>query len=206
MKTILFYDNESTGLIKYGIPSNDPSQPRVTQLAAQLCVEETGEVLAQIDRIILPEGWTIPEDVAQLTGLTTELALIEGTRMDIVLPEFIEMWKQAGMRCGHNESFDMRMIRIELVRSPTFVNQLVAGVPFADHWKAGPAYCTQGNSTKIVNAARPAGDKKKTAKLAEAYAHFTGKTLDGAHNAMVDVLAAKEVYYGIKRHHAGAVA
>lgn len=203
-KTVLFYDNETTGLPKYGQPSTDPTQPRVTQLAAQLCVEETGEVLAQLDHIILPCGWTIPDDVAKLTGLTTELALVQGVAADIVIPEFIEMWKQAGVRVAHNEQFDMRMIRIELVRSPTFINQLVAGVPFADHWKAGPAFCTQGASTKIVNAARPAGDRKKTAALAEAYAHFTGKTLDGAHNAMVDVLACKEVYYGIKRHHAAA--
>lgn len=206
MKTALFYDTETTGLPKYGQPSNDPSQPRVTQLAAELCIEETGETIAEMDFIIMPAGWTIPDDVATLTGLTTELALVQGVAIDTVLPEFVELWKRAGVRIAHNEQFDMRMLRIELVRSPMYAGQIVNGVPFADHWKAAPAFCTQGASTKIVNDGRPAGDKKKTARLSEAYAHFTGKTLDGAHNARVDVRACKEVYYAIKRHHAGAAA
>lgn len=200
--TILFYDVECTGLPLYGERSADPRQPRVFQLAAELCVEETGETIAELNQFILPDGWTIPDDVAKLTGVTTELALIKGVAADLVFPEFIELWKRAGLRAGHNEKFDARLMRIELVRSPTFANQLHNGVAFEDHWKAAPAYCTQGGSTKIVNASRPAGDKKKTASLAEAYAHFTGKTLDGAHDAQVDVRASKAVYYGIKAHNA----
>lgn len=201
--TILFYDVECTGLPLYSERSTHERQPRVFQLAAELCIEATGETIAELNHFILPCGWTIPEDVVQLTGVTTELALMKGVAADLVLPEFIGLWQQAGMRAGHNEKFDARLIRIELVRSPTFANQLVAGVPFEDHWKAAPSFCTQGGSTKIVNAGRPAGDKKKTASLSEAYMHFTGKTLDGAHDAMVDVRAAKAVYYGIKRHNAG---
>lgn len=200
--TILFYDVECTGLPLYGERSTDERQPRVFQLAAELCVEATGETIAELNQFILPCGWTIPDDVAKLTGTTTELALIKGVAADLVIPEFIELWKRAGLRAAHNEKFDARLMRIELVRSPTFANQLHNGVAFEDHWKAAPSFCTQGSSTKIVNAARPAGDKKKTASLAEAYAHFTGKTLDGAHDAMVDVRACKAVYYGIKNHNA----
>jgi DNA polymerase-3 subunit epsilon len=206
MKTILFYDTETTGLPKYGQPSTDPAQPRVTQLAAELCIEATGETIAELNHIILPCGWTIPEDVAKLTGLTTELALVQGVAIDTVLHEFVEMWKGASVRVAYNERFDMRMLRIELVRHPVYSRQLVGAASFADHWKEAPAYCTQGNSTKLVNAARPAGDKKKTASLAEAYAHFTGKTLDGAHDAKVDVMACKAVYYGIKASMAKAAA
>lgn len=198
-KTILFYDTETTGLPKYGQPSTDPDQPRVTQLAAELCIEATGETIAEMCHIIRPNGWTIPDDIAQLTGLTTELALIQGVPIETVLPEFVGLWQQCGVRSAHNEQFDMRLLRIELVRSPMYANQLTAGVPFADHWKAGAAFCTQGASTKIVNAGRPKGDKKKTATLGEAYAHFTGKTLDGAHDARVDVRACKAVYYALKR-------
>jgi DNA polymerase-3 subunit epsilon len=206
MTLALFYDTETTGIPKYGQPSTDPAQPRVTQLAAELCIEATGETIAELNHIILPCGWTIPDDIAKLTGLTTELALVQGVACDTVLPEFIELWKRASVRVAHNEQFDMRMVRIELVRSPTFRNQLEAGVPFADHWKAGAGFCTQGKSTKIVNEGRPAGDKKKTATLSEAYAHFTGKTLEGAHDAKVDVMACKAVYYGIKKHLAGVSA
>jgi DNA polymerase III subunit epsilon len=42
--------------------------------------------------------------------------------------------------------------------------------------------------------------KHKSANLAEAYKHFTGLDLQGAHNAMVDVSACMTVYFGCLAH------
>jgi DNA polymerase-3 subunit epsilon len=212
MKSILFYDTETTGLPLWNLPSEHPEQPRVVQLAAELCVEETGDTLQQMNMIILPDGWTIPDEVAAVHGITTERALAEGVAADIVVAHFINMWQASDLRAGHNESFDMRMLRIELMRHANYSMQSIGDVPFADYWKAAPAYCTQGNSVKILNlpptpkmvAARRKGPKSPN--LGEAYQFFTGQPLDGAHDAMVDVRAAKAVYYGIKAHHAQAVA
>lgn len=210
MKTILFYDTETTGLPLWNLPSEHPEQPRVTQLAGLLCNEETGEDLQQMSMIILPDGWTIPDEVAALTGITTERAHAEGVPAEVVVGHFIDMWKESNLRCGHNESFDMRMLRIELMRHPLYSMESIGAppVPFADYWKTAPAYCTQGNSVKILNL--PPTEKMlkarrnhpKSPNLGEAYQFFTGKPLEGAHDAMVDVRAAKEVYYGIKRHQA----
>ena len=38
----------------------------------------------------------------------------------------------------------------------------------------------------------------KSANLGEAYRHFTGKELVGAHNAQVDVQACMDVYFAIQ--------
>jgi DNA polymerase-3 subunit epsilon len=214
MKTILFYDTETTGLPLWNLPSEHPDQPRVVQLAAELCVEETGDTLQQMNMIILPDGWTIPDEVAALHGITTERALAEGVAADMAIAHFVDMWQDADQRGGHNESFDMRMLRIELMRHCHYSMQTVGEppVPFADYWKSAPAYCTQGSSVKILNlpptpkmvAARRKGPKSPN--LAEAYEFFTGQKLEGAHDAMVDVRACKAVYYGIKAHHAQAAA
>lgn len=216
MKTILFYDSETSGLPLWNLPSEHPDQPRVVQLAAELCDEATGETLQQMNMIILPDGWTIPDDVAAVHGITTERALAEGVAADLVVSNFIEMWTEADLRAGHNESFDMRMVRIELMRHARYSGEVVLGeagdVPFADYWKKAPAYCTQGNSVKILNL--PPTEKMRKAKrfgpkspnLGEAYQFFTGKPLEGAHDAMVDVRACKAVYYGIKAHQAQAAA
>jgi DNA polymerase-3 subunit epsilon len=211
MKKILFYDTETSGLPLWNLPSEHPDQPRVVQLAAELCNEETGDTLQQMNMIIRPEGWTIPDEVAAVHGITTERAMAEGVAADQVVANFIEMWKEANLRAGHNESFDMRMLRIEIMRHATLSMETVGPgdgpeVPFADYWKTAPAYCTQGNSVKILNlpptpkmvAARRKGPKSPN--LAEAYKHFTGQDLEGAHDAMVDVRACKAVYYGIKNH------
>jgi DNA polymerase-3 subunit epsilon len=193
----LFYDTETTGLPNWSAPSEDPSQPRVTQLAAQLVNTETQIVIASMDFIIRPDGWTIPEELQELTGITMELANDVGVSMRMVLPCFLDLWMSSTRRVGHNESFDMRMLRIELMRNSAYMEM-------ADEWKAGASFCTQSNSIKIVNlpptakmvAAKRTGPKPPT--LGEAYEFFTGEKLDGAHNAMVDVNGCKAVYFGIR--------
>lgn len=193
----LFYDTETTGLPNWSMPSEDPSQPRVTQLAAQLVETETKHIVASMNFVIRPDGWTIPQELQELTGITMEMANDVGVSMRMVLPCFLDLWMSSTRRVGHNESFDMRMIRIECMRS-------VAYDTMADEWKAGAAFCTQSNSIKIVNL--PPTEKMKAAKrfgpkppnLGEAYEFFTGQKLEGAHNAMVDVDACKAVYFGIR--------
>lgn len=205
-KTIIFYDTETTGLPNWGAPSEDPSQPYITQLAAELCDEETGETLLSMNMLIRPDGWTIPEELQELTGITMERAMRDGLPGDAVLREFLGMWTGADLRCAHNESFDMRLVRIAIMRDPHYSMQEIGLMPFADYWKSAPAYCTQGSSLRILNlpptpkmvAAKRKGPKSPN--LGEAYKFFTGKDLEGAHDAKVDIMACKAVYYGIKRH------
>ncbi|OBU84558.1 3'-5' exonuclease [Chromobacterium subtsugae] len=202
MKPILFYDTETTGLPNWSAPSDDPSQPHITQLAAELVDEDTGDVLDSMDMLIQPDGWTIPDDVAALTGITTERAAEFGVPLAQAMDSFLALWAQVERRIGHNEPFDARMIRIELMR--------LYGDERADEWKAGAAFCTCSNSTKLVNlpptekmlAAKRTGPKPPN--LAEAYKFFTGQDLLGAHNAMVDVAGCREVYFGILRHREAA--
>lgn len=206
MNTALFYDTETNGLPIWSLPSEDPSQPHITQIAAELCDESNGNVLASMDVLIKPDGWAIPADIAELTGITTERALAEGIPVDEALDQFITLWRRAALRVAHNESFDMRMVRIQLMRSAAY------GAELADEWKAAPAYCTQGKCTKIINLPPTekmlaAGRKHaKSPNLGEAYQFFTGKTLEDAHNAAVDLAGCKAVYYGIKAHQAKVAA
>lgn len=196
---ILAYDTETSGLPDWGKPSEDPCQPRVVQLCAELFDDETGTVLHGMNFIILPQGWTIPADVSAVHGITTDLALAHGLPMRAVLPLFLSLWKQADMRVAHNESFDMRMLRIEIKRDTGFSED------FADKWKAAPAFCTQAKSSPIMNlpptAKMLAAGRRhaKSPNLGEAYEFFTGRKLVNAHNAAVDVAACKEVYMALKR-------
>lgn len=208
MTTILAYDVETAGLVLWDKPSDHPDQPRVTQIACELIDDETRETLAGMHVIIKPDGWTIPEEIQKLTGITMEKASAFGVPMNIVLPTFLGMWQKAEVRVAHNESFDMRMIRIELMRHPDYKDQLLSGTStsFADYWKAGKAFCTMNASQPILNLPsttrmRASGRSgPKPPNLGEAYLHFTGKPLEGAHNAMVDVAACKAVYFAIKDH------
>lgn len=216
MKTILFYDTETTDLPKFKLPSEDPTQPHITQIAAELCEEETGKTLGAISLLLKPEGWVMSAEALATTGITEEHADLYGVPAKVALDAFLELWTNADIRCAHNETFDARILRIAIMRCTYWsmeAMQTSAGeVPFSDYWKAAPSFCTQTNSTKILNlpptekmmAKRMTGPKSPN--LGEAYYHFTGKVLDGAHDAQVDIMACKAVYYGIKKHHAAIAA
>lgn len=206
MKPILFYDTETNGLPLWREPSDHPGQPHITQLAAELFDADSGRTLAFMDFMITPEDWKIPAELEQLTGITNELAQRFGQSIWSALNTFMWMWSEAELRVAHNESFDQRMIRIEAARL------LSENHGFHEEWKAGAVFCTQANSVAILNlppTARmlAAGFKKpKSPNLGEAYEFFTGKKLEGAHNAAVDLAACKAVYFGILAHRAKAAA
>lgn len=200
MNLALFYDSETTGLPLFNEPSEDPRQPHIVQLGAALVNLETFDQVAALDLIVRPDGWTVPDDVAAIHGITTERALATGVPARVVFDLLLELWERADVRIGHNESFDARLVRIALMRHRD--NDPEAEINA--RWKAGRAECTQALSTPILKlpptAKMIAAGRRhhKSANLGEAYQFFTGKPLEGAHSAMVDVQACIEVYRAIK--------
>jgi DNA polymerase-3 subunit epsilon len=195
MPIFLFYDTETTGLPLWKEPSEHPDQPHLTQIAA-LLTDETGAKLGLLDLLVRPDGWTIPEELQKLTGITMERAETGGVGEDVAVAMFIAMWRRATVRVAHNESFDARILRIALHRYPHVCD--------ADEWKAGSHACTQALSTPILKLPPTermvaAGfDKPKPPKLEEAYRHFLKREMKGAHDALADVRACREVFFAIR--------
>ncbi len=193
----LIYDTETTGLPDWAKPSEDPAQPRITQISAELVDDDTREVYASFHALIKPDGWTIPAELEQLTGITNAKAEAHGVPMSMALPVFMSLWSRATHRVAHNESFDMRMIRIELMRHADLAQH-------ADTWKKSPAFCTCEQSKHVLKL--PPTPKMvakgmttpKPPNLGEAYFFFTGTQLEGAHNAQVDTQACKAVYFALR--------
>ena len=71
----LIFDTETTGLPRnFNAPISDlDNWPRVVQLAWQLH-DDSGELIAQQDFIIRPEGFNIPFESERVHGISTELA------------------------------------------------------------------------------------------------------------------------------------
>lgn len=191
----LFYDTETTGLPLFHEPSEDPRQPHIVQLAASLVDLASRQVLGSLDVIVRPEGWEIPAEVSEIHGITDEHARAVGVPEATALRMFVALYNNR-TRIGHNEQFDARIIRIGLKRYQVGLD--------ADVWKSGRSECTQLLSTPILKL--PPTEKMlaagrnhfKSANLGEAYKHFTGNELVGAHSALVDVQACMAVYFAIK--------
>lgn len=185
MNTALFFDTETTGLPLFKEPSEHLDQPHIVQLAACLVDLDTRKTIASMDVIIKPEGWTIPDEVAAIHGITTAHALEVGISEGMALDMLMAMWAQR-LRIGHNESFDARIIRIAQHRFGKPELEL-------EQWKAGQAECTCWMSRPHTKL-----EKNKLPKLGEAYQHFIGKPLENAHSAMADVHGCIAVYFAIK--------
>jgi len=193
-----FYDTETSGLPKFGLPSEHPEQPHIVQLAAALVDLDSREIVAGLDVIVRPDGWVIPDEVAAVHGITTEHATAAGVPESLALSLFLELWGRR-KRIAHNEQFDARIIRIAQHRA----GELEADL---DAWKNGTAECTARLATPIVKAPPTAKmlaagrTHYKTANLGEAVQFFTGKPLEKAHSAMADVLGCIAVYFAIQDH------
>lgn len=198
MSIIMFYDFETSGLPLFDKPSEDPGQPHIVQAAAVLVDDADRKIVGQFEAVAYPLGWDIPDEVAKIHGITTERAWQTGIQEEVITQMVHQFWKVAAVRVAHNESFDARIMRIAMMRS---------GLNAADleEYKSAPAECTQRLSTPILNL--PPTDRMlaagrrgaKSANLTEAFEHFTGRKMVGAHGAMADCLACMEVYFAIKQ-------
>lgn len=192
----LFFDTETQKLPLWNVPSDDPAQPHIVQIAASLVDVETRITVAAIDLIVRPDGWTIPDETAAIHGITTEIALRRGVDEGVAITAFYQLWLQAQERVAHNQSFDERILRIGLLR--------FLGGTNAQQWAEGKSECTAILATPIMNLPPTekmiaAGfNKPKTPNLGEAVQFFTGRQLVNAHSARADVDGCAAVYWAIQ--------
>ena len=114
---ILIYDTETTGLPRdWNAPITDGDNwPRLVQLAWQLH-DPQGKLLSRGNRIVQPNGFTIPFNSTKIHGITTARAQEEGLPLDQVMEEFMADAAQATYVMGHNIGFDVNVAGAELVR------------------------------------------------------------------------------------------
>ncbi|WP_223513889.1 3'-5' exonuclease [Pseudomonas sp. GL-R-26] len=192
---ICVFDTETTGFPNWKIPSDDPSQPHLVDICALLYTPQ-GELVDSFEAMIRPDGWVIPNDVAVIHGITTEMALEQGIPEVEAIGGFLRIYMRAGLRVAHNCSFDDRIMRIAFKR---FI-----GEKAADAFKAEPSYCTAMKSKPICQL--PPTEKMKatnfknsfkTPTVAEALLHFTGEELVGGHRARPDTEACARIYFAM---------
>lgn len=194
MTRILFFDTETTGLPVWNEPSDSDVQPHLVQLGALLVDYETRDVVEKMDVIVAPDFWTIPEEVSQIHGITHDHAIEFGMDECSVLTDFYFMFEKADFRVAHNRTFDQRIIRIAMKRY--FGGEI--GDQALEKWAAKDDFHDTMLMAKNVMKLEPKGRYGyKNPTLAEAYKFFTGKELEGGHNAMIDTRACMEIYFAM---------
>ena len=179
--TLLIYDTETTGLPNWKTPSGGDDQPHMVQIAAILCNAETGQAIKTMNVIVKPDGWTIPQETIDVHGITNEYALEHGIPEKEAIQQLLDLRGNAE-RVAYNKTFDQRIVRIGLKR---FFDE-----PTQEKWAIkDDHHCAMRMAQKVIGGKNP--------KLVEAFKHFTGKEMTGAHDAMQDTLGCMAVYFAI---------
>lgn len=188
---ILFFDTETTGFPNFNERARHESQPHIVQLAAIL-TDDAGKVMESHNVIVKPDGWTIPKEVSDIHGITDEIAKI-GIPEKLAASLLLDMVKKSALVVAHNLTFDKFIARIALRRFDLFTDEEDAW------WKSLPSFCTMREMTEMCELPSTTGRGFKWPKLSEAYQFAFNKPLDGAHDALVDVTACKDLYFWLKK-------
>lgn len=189
---ILFFDTETTGFLDDRLPVDHEAQPYIVQIAAQLC-DDDGSVVAGFSFIVRYPDVEIPERAAAVHGITNAKAIQFGMSAEFALGAFTHLYQRADLVCAHNIKFDKGILEVAIARYYGKTMPL-----------RKPLFCTMEAASPIIKLPptekmRAAGfDKPKPPKLEECIQHFFNEKLEGAHDAMVDVIACRRVYFHIK--------
>jgi DNA polymerase-3 subunit epsilon len=203
----LFFDTETNGIKTW---DNPDFKLRTVQLGAILQDTTTGRVLGELNLIIDQQGKPIPVGASNVHGITDELAETVGVDKRIADALFAQMIDKADLIVAHNIQYDLDVLADDMPFSHSAVRDR-------------PTFCTMQGSLYIVKA--PLTDRQKayfTSKgrmpdapfkvpnLTETHMHFYGKPFEGAHDAMADIRACRDIFLtlleqGYYQESAGAI-
>lgn len=182
----LFFDTETTGLPLFKDPSDHPEQPDLVQLAAVVMDEDMKERASM--SVIIHTGRKSDEKALLAHGIDLDVTEKYGIPLVDALDQFRNLAQMAKVGICHNYDFDSRLMRIAYKK--------IGRKEGADGILPPEKYCTMKTATPICKLP-PVGPRRggyKWPKLEECYGMWFGKSLEGAHDAMVDVRATIEVY------------
>lgn len=194
---VLVYDTETTGLVK-GVDYTDPNMPFLASVAAILYDNEAHHIVASVNSMVQPDGWTMPEEAGKINGLTNEVLHRLGVPASALLPTCIALMFKADLRVAHNVDFDSKVIAAALWRHIIKEDSEKVAHQTVKAWLALPSYCTMQESKNLVKALNKRGQIKYP-KLTEAYKFFFDRELDRAHSANADAVAALEIYLALNK-------
>jgi len=183
----LFFDTETTGLPKnWSAPITDiDNWPRLVQLA-WLLYDSKNQEIKSANRIIIPEGFTIPTEASNVHGISTERARKEGIDLTDALNEFSSALVEANFLIAHNISFDEKIAGAEFIRKN--ITSRLDNIP---------KICTMKTTTNICKI--PGRYGYKWPNLTELHNHLFNKGFDGAHDALADVKACADCFFELKK-------
>ncbi len=183
MKALVF-DTETTGMVNWKAPPEHPSQPDLVQIAMLLVETHDWQIKDKVSLIVqLADGVTIEKGAEATHGISAEMCEAYGVAPIVAVSLFNQFCMRADRIVAHNMSFDKSIMLTALKRLGDRPNRM----------DGKKLECTKEATTDILKLPGNYG-KYKWPTLAEAYRHYTGLEIEGAHDALADTEACLAVY------------
>ncbi|KOU13153.1 DNA polymerase III subunit epsilon [Streptomyces sp. WM6372] len=180
---LIGFDLETTG--------TEPGESRI--VTAAVVEVRAGEVRDRRGWLADP-GIPIPEGASAIHGISTERAVAEGRPArevaDEVARSLVEHWRRGAVVVAYNAAFDLTLLTAELARHglPSLAERLGGGR------ETGPV-------VDPLTIDRAVDRYRRGKRTLEAVCGVYGVTLDSAHDAGADALAAVQVARAIAARH-----
>ena len=206
---VLVFDTETTGLPETKLLNPDTLQqwPCVVQFSYLIYDLSLNKIVKCMDHIIkIPEHVQISENSTKIHGITNEITCKKGLLIKNVLDDFFCYLRDVDFIIGHNISFDINMIKVELLRiiyneklNAQELKKYKYNLHFISNYKN--IFCTLQESIKFCNI--QAIDKfgrtyLKYPKLLELHEKLFNSSPNNLHNSFNDVLVTLRCFMKFK--------
>jgi DNA polymerase-3 subunit epsilon len=209
---VLVFDTETTGLPKSKLISPDTLHlwPYIVQLSFIIYDTDLNDVVEAKDFIINVEGRVIiPEESINIHGITNEISYSKGVTIEEVLNVFFYYLRNVDILVGHNVSFDINMVKIELLRI-IYLNKNISSeeqtetkhnLHYLTNYKN--ISCTLQDSIDLcdIKAIDKYGKQyAKWPKLSELHHKLFDSVPNNLHNSFNDILATLRCFVKMKHN------
>lgn len=204
---VLVFDTETTGLPKTKIINPDTLHlwPHIVQFSYLIYDTELNDVIVVEDNIVkMAPGIDIPAESTAIHGITNQMSQIDGVSLSQALRSFFRDLKTADRLVGHNISFDINLVIVELLRmiydaTPNSGDDDISTNKNNLHQIANfkNTYCTLQESIDLcaIKAVTKLGKEyNKFPKLIELHQKLFQVMPNNLHNSLTDILVTLRCY------------
>ena len=208
---VLVFDTETTGLpsSKFINPDALNLWPHIVQFSYVMYDTELNDIVKTSDTIVkVKEDIIISEESTKIHGITNDISKRNGSHIVLILKNFFDNFRNSDLLVGHNISFDINMVKVELLRliyecnlniSEDEIKSYKYDLHFLTNYKN--IFCTLQGSVELCNIKsinKFGKEYIKFPKLLELHQKLFESTPNNLHNSFNDILVTLRCYMKLK--------
>lgn len=211
---VLVFDTETNGLPETKIINPDTLNlwPHIVQLSYVIYDIDKNILVDVHDSIVkVKDGITISEESSKIHGITNIISNMSGIEIELIFAELFYNLKRVDLIVGHNVSFDINIVMVELLRLIYSGNNKIPESELISYkhylhfiTNAKNVCCTMKMAKDIcqIKAISKMGNEyNKFPKLIETHQHLFTEVPNNLHNSLNDILVTLRCFckiaYGI---------